>query len=97
MNVYATDSSGGYLMYGAGAMSCGKYLSSSSDPRWADIFISYANGFLTAYNYYNKDGISAITRSDNAGVEAWLKNYCTRNPTEDFSRAMISFVQSNKY
>ena len=84
--VHAQD----FQILGAGAESCGAWVSSSGDRR--DIGLNWVLGFLTAMNVYDSllrhDG-DATKGTDAGGIETWVTNYCTSHPIENVSGATI--------
>lgn len=56
------------------------------------VFMEYAYGLLTGINIARaRDGQQQI-RNDNAAIELWLRNWCTKNPKRDFFEAISSFA-----
>ena len=73
-------------VYGVTGLTCGKYMTdidSSSDLK--KIYSWWVAGFVTGTNL-EKD---RILKTDNTAHEAWLKQYCEKNPLDEFMVAVI--------
>ena len=71
-------------MSGAGTTSCGQYIEHSADKDISDLFVTWAQGFLSGMNVANH----AITNRefvilpDSATIKAYLDKYCRENPLD---------------
>jgi hypothetical protein len=77
----ASDVTGRFQTRGPGTMSCGTWTQE------AQTASRYANeawilGFLTAYGRYVFKGSDIARGADNAGLTAWVDNYCAAHPLE---------------
>ena len=55
------------------------------------VYQQWMYGFITAINLSRIEADQI--RVDNAAVDLWMRNYCNKYPTDDFSRAAAMFVQ----
>jgi hypothetical protein len=93
----ARNLQGGYMVKGYGAKSCGSFVTAYVNERQDNItFLSWLQGFISGYNYFNQDGVSDVAPTDINGLEQWSLNYCRAQPTQDISAAAISFVKAHK-
>lgn len=93
----ASNRQGEYSVWGYGAKSCGSFVTASENQRQENItFLSWLQGFISGYNYFNQDGVSDVAQTDIRGLEQWILNYCRAQPTQDVSDAAISFVKAHK-
>lgn len=70
------------VLSGAGAMSCGKYVALSADKGLADIFKTWAQGFLSGLNFaehgHNGNRWRVLSNADT--IKLYLDKYCKENP-----------------
>lgn len=71
-------------IWGAGAGSCNDYLSITNK----NIFISWTQGFISAFNIFNHDLFKTKSPPDPMGMERFLTNYCSQYPLKDFNEAV---------
>ena len=65
---------------GAGASSCGLFLESQSNDRTKDIYITWAQGFLSGLNMANYiSGGKLVNLPDEETINFYLVDYCTKN------------------
>jgi hypothetical protein len=90
------DANGAYRNYGLGTKSCGAFVEAKDSLKPGDIhaMLSWAQGYLTAYNYYLTGTYSIMGNTDAAGVEVWLYNYCKAHPLENWAGAVDSLVDA---
>lgn len=75
-----------FSAFGISGLSCGKYLSEISTNRQAANAYSWGvAGFVTGTNLAKGRAVS----TDNPAHEAWLKQYCDKNPLDTFAAAAI--------
>ena len=94
------------VIYGVGNKSCEVFIASShglapgiarafepGDGRTFQsdnsLFIQWALAFVTA----NNASESAQISPEVVGLDLWLRNWCTRNPTEMFAIAVVAFIR----
>ena len=53
-----------------------------------NIFNSWLNGYITAYNTYVPDTFNIIGNRDTASLNYWVANYCKNNPRASFDTAV---------
>lgn len=53
-------------------------------------YLQWVRGYITGYNFYNKDEIIMDTRNI---LEIELKNYCNSNPSHVFTMSADNFVK----
>jgi len=104
-NAYASDQ--GWFVEGEGTRSCGQFIAAIGDTKpgksftferdgvtyWSEnqTFLQFANGYITAMNAIYPD---KQIRLDPAAIELWLKNYCSKNPTDAFFVAVFKFTEA---
>lgn len=78
--------SGPFNGFGIGELSCGKYLNEvSTNPQAANSYSWWVAGFVTGTNFEKGRTIS----TDNLAHDAWLKQYCEKNPLDAFMNAAV--------
>jgi len=84
-------------IYGAGLVSCGKYVEARQSNKAGEIYqlSAWIDGFLTAFTMFNPDAYSDFINSkkDAAALLLWLDNYCKENPLDNFHLAVQSLVE----
>lgn len=84
-------------VYGAGMVSCGKYVEARQSNKAGEIyqFSAWLDGFLTAFTMFNPDADSDYINSkkDDAALLLWLDNYCKGNPLDYFHLAVQSLIK----
>lgn len=88
---YARASTGNYEVYGAGTVSCGKWLADRTNGTWYDE-ADWVLGWLSAAGYYEVHG--DLRQTDSDAVAAWLDNYCRDNPLKSLSDAAGHLVRA---
>lgn len=78
-----------YTIYGAGARSCGEWVTNRSSDRWIDMG-EWMLGFITAAEYYNDYDLK---HSDSEAFAVWMDNYCKQNPLKDLNSGAEQLVQ----
>lgn len=87
------NASGTVAVMGAGANSCGTWTTehqapsarSTADDEWV-------LGYLTGVNSFGAGSSNISGNIDNAGVLAWVTNYCTSHPLDPINIAASSLV-----
>lgn len=76
-----------YTTFGIGQdPSCGKYLEDiSRNPQVANAYSWWVAGFISGANLEK----GRVVSTDNPSHEAWLKQYCEKNPLDNFIKAAI--------
>ena len=74
------------MMLGAGATSCGHYLSEAPDLGHNSLYTQWSLGFLTRFNF-EVEGGDILTLTDIDGMEGEVANYCRKYPTDTFGVA----------
>jgi hypothetical protein len=84
-------------VYGAGTVSCGKYVEVRQSNKSGELyqFSAWIDGFLTAFTIYNPkaDCDYINSKKDDAALLLWLDNYCKENPLDNFHLAIQSLVK----
>ena len=57
--------------------------------------ISWAQGYLSAYNGYTDNVYDIYGHTDIQGIEQWLYSYCSNNPLRSFPAALDAFIATN--
>ncbi len=73
---------------GGGAKQCGDFIQAVTLKSDVAIngFISWAQGYLSAYNATNPEGRDVAV--DPSGLQYWLTDHCSKNREESFFRAV---------
>src|SRR5437879_2645558 len=78
------NSDGPFAFFGIGDISCGKYLSEiSTHPEAANAYGWWVAGFVTGTNLAK----GRVVSTDSPAHDAWLKQYCEKNPLDPFIKA----------
>jgi hypothetical protein len=79
------QSSTGQALSGAGTTSCGQYIEHSADKDISDLFVTWAQGFLSGMNVANHviTNREFVLLPDGASIKAYLDKYCRENPLEE--------------
>jgi hypothetical protein len=84
-------------VYGAGNLSCGKYLEArqSNNSEIIHQFQAWLDGYLTAFTMFNPNADSDYinAKKNDVAILFWLDNYCKENPLNDFHLAVQSLVK----
>ncbi len=80
---------------GGGVRLCGEYVGymNMGDEVGVDSFVSWAHGFISAWNWANPSGKEV--QIDTSSLTWWLHNYCSSEPDQRLYRAMQLFVQQH--
>ena len=77
--------------YGAGTATCEQYLKISKDEAKKELFLSWAQGFISGLNLTNNaDLLGEFGNSEI--LTAWLEQYCKKNPLEQFDAAVFRYI-----
>jgi hypothetical protein len=90
----ASDRAGTYVAVGPGFSSCGAWLQSGVDFRFE--YVSWVEGFVSAYNEFVWGGKNIMDSTDSAGMEAWLNSYCAAHPVDSVAQAANAFIEEMK-
>jgi len=78
-------------IYGAGTATCAQYLKISDDEDKKQLFLSWAQGFISGINLTNNgDVVGEFANSEL--LTAWLEQYCKKNPLEQFDAAVFRYI-----
>jgi hypothetical protein len=96
-SAYAVDDNGKVYIRGAGTLSCGSW-SIEHKKRSIKSFMQseWVFGFIGSYNNYVVKGSPGVDEqsSDGAGIEAWVDNYCKKNPLETIYFASQQLIKA---
>ncbi|MFC4526358.1 hypothetical protein ISN76_13200 [Dyella halodurans] len=77
----AAFSSDELVIVGVGTLSCGKYVSLSPDKTYADMFISWSQGYLSARNDSEQSRNRPMRAlPDGETIKIYLDKYCRDHP-----------------
>jgi hypothetical protein len=91
--------------FGAGTESCGKFILAVDGERRArppnsnpdiaytvqfGMFMDFADGFLTGFNYAGEVRSTVGAKTDHAGRMVWVENYCRTNPIAKYRTALVA-------
>ena len=79
-------------VYGAGTVSCGKWLESSSDIDARHFYTSWLLGWVSAASHYDVRG--ELRDADTAAMSAWMDNYCHDHPLDGINVAADALVRA---
>lgn len=66
---------------GAGLRSCGQYVEESKNQNASAVYISWTQGFLSAFNLaLSHNGKAFVELPDPQSIKLYLDNYCQANP-----------------
>ena len=54
--------------------------------------LSWVQGFLSAFNYYDSKSVDVANGIDPNGVFAWIDNYCAAHPLDTIATAAIELI-----
>jgi hypothetical protein len=94
-NAFAADQEGNFAVKGIGLERCERYVAektANSQTFW--YFLSWLNGYLTAYNQYQPETYDITPRTDVRNLAAAFETYCTQNPKHSFLQGAISLTRS---
>lgn len=80
----SAEASNGFLVNGAGVVSCGKILEHMGREEGPLQVKQWIWGYLSAYNEFHKEQVDF---PDDAALIAYIKNYCANKPLESLLRA----------
>ena len=80
---------GGFEAYGAGLLSCGKWLAARKGNNWYENG-QWVFGWVSAAGNYNVQG--SLRHSDSLALAAWVDNYCRANPLNTIAQASAALV-----
>ncbi len=85
----------GEIIFGPGAISCGKYFFENSQTKLA--FFSWAQGYMTGL-LWAMEKSSVLIDKDPEALRLWIDNYCKANPLKSYHeavKALIEFLVKN--
>lgn len=77
-----------YMVYGAGAASCGAWLAARRAGDWY-LQGQWVLGFVSGYGY---SAGNSLKNTDNDAMASWIDNYCQKHPLENLSEAAQGLV-----
>ena len=90
------DDTGQYLIMGLGNSTCKSFI--AEDELGKAYYLSWLAGYMTAYNYTQKETYSILGETKNAHqIESWLIDYCTVNSNEKFESAIRNLLRNLKF
>lgn len=92
-----TAVAGTYQVIGAGAQSCGTWISDRSNPSSvaANLDESWVLGFLSGVGFEGGADINPLEGMDDNGVAGWVDNYCRQNPIVNIATASAAFFAAH--
>lgn len=81
---FVAEASDGFLVNGAGVVSCGKILEHMGREEGSLQIKQWIWGYLSAYNEFHKEQVNF---PDDASLIAYVRNYCTNKPLDSLLRA----------
>jgi hypothetical protein len=76
-----------YVIYGPGTISCGKWTAEAQGPLNNRQFnLSWVLGYITGVGAALDKSMS-LTKTDSAGMAAWIDQYCAKNPLSTLEKA----------
>lgn len=93
------------LLYGLGNNSCSKLIEAFSQqphdisikidgtvwPSQSKAYLAWIQGYISAFNMYNEQGKNLVYTDDD-GLAAWMKKYCSDNPLDSVLIATIELI-----
>jgi hypothetical protein len=80
---------GEFHAYGAGLLSCGKWLAARKGNDWYENG-QWVFGWVSAAGNYNVQG--SLRHSDSLALAAWVDKYCRENPLKTVAQASAALV-----
>lgn len=80
------------VIYGAGTLSCGRWLAdrkSKNDVDWL-LHAQWILGWVSSAGYYGQQP----KETDSQAIDAWVDDYCTKNPLENLNSAARELVDA---
>lgn len=83
-----------YTVYGAGTVSCGKYLElrRANDRGQEFQVLAWADGFISGHNRNTLVADQVRGKIDDETILAYLDKYCRDNPLHDLVKGVVSLV-----
>ena len=81
-------------VFGYGNKVCMEYVDESDSPELRRMYMSWAQGYLSAISY--REGLSDFTRGfgdDPNAMQKWLQRYCERRNSKKFYEAVDAYAQ----
>ena len=92
---HAADGAGNFAVKGVGLERCERFSAekaANSQTYW--YFLSWLNGYLSAYNQYVPDTYDITPRTSIANLASAFEVYCRQNPDRTFLEGAISLTQA---
>ena len=84
------------LVLAPGQLSCGAWFEAKEKGEGTlkrQIFLVWANGYLTAYSQWEEEGSGPVSSLHDAkGAHAWIDNFCQERPLADVATAAMYLV-----
>lgn len=75
---------------GAGVLPCGEFVSSKDQPGASGFYVQWAQGYMTAYNYYAKG--AQIVTPEAATILLYAERHCRSNPLDSYAQAIGTLI-----
>jgi hypothetical protein len=83
------------MIIGAGALSCGQWLTDRQGLYSAQTIEAWITGYLSGFNAYVFHG-DMTNHTDNAGLFSWIDDYCHAHPLDDIAVATDRLIDALK-
>jgi hypothetical protein len=83
------------LIIGAGALSCGQWLTDRQGLYSAQTIEAWITGYLSGFNAYVFHG-DMTNHTDNADLFSWIDDYCHAHPLDDIAAATDRLIDALK-
>lgn len=99
---FTATKEGKFTILGYGAHSCGKFINAANEGnnqgKWGDWnkYTLYAQGYITGINELLNNTRNILGNTDMEGTMGAVENYCRKNPTKSFYRA-LSYTLNELY
>jgi hypothetical protein len=59
-------------------------------------YMEWLLGFVTGFNSAHvEDEQQQVTRTEPAGVDLWMRNWCNKHPTQKVVEGIMAFIRSD--
>ena len=83
-------------VFSMGDNTCGEWVRSSNDHDLRSIYLFWFRGFVSGYNYGDKDFYVKGNMPSNESLTLYIDKYCRENPLKDFTLASFLLVTELK-
>ena len=91
----AADADGQFMVKGAGIATCERFVAArSGDPVELASFAGWMDGYLSAMNRFQSETYDIAPWQSSALLVSALTGYCTRNPEQNFHKAVAGLAVS---